>query len=341
MTEVLTNPTFIEQLAQKLRAIGSLKAVGDTWVSFDSSVPPGGVPFCGQEVTRALYADLWTWAQAQGKVKTELEWQEHAMANGGNCPYYSSGNGSTTFRMPCVLGYFKGSSVTTEGGTYKPQKLPMPTINTFLRMDAVALGEYGATDEWGNDGETAYTTTGNDERKTRQENLPLNKRVAQVTIDEGIYQDGADVQPETYQVLVGVYAVGVIQNINNTDVQQLQTGLATLEANAVKSVNGVTPTAGNINIDTSSGQYMPYYKGEVAVTEFPYTVPKDGAFYARSSTNDSTWADLYVNGKTVYQSDISAYTLVASTVVLVSKGDVVTKGGTTSGCKFFPLNVNK
>lgn len=332
----MSNQTFIEQLAEKLRAIGSLKAVGDTWISFDSSVPPGGVPFCGQEVTRALYADLWAWAQAQGKVKTELEWQEHAMANGGNCPYYSSGNGSTTFRMPCVLGYFKGSSVTTEGGTYKPQKLPnikgsgipFENINSINLMPPRTGAIYDIT--------TVQNYLGHFGGDKDNIQLGFN-----ANLYDDRYQDGADVQPETYQVLVGVYAVGVIQNINNTDVQQLQTGLATLEANAVKSVNGVTPTAGNVDIDTSSRQYMPYYEGEESVTTFPYIVPKDGAFYASSSTNDSTWAELYVNGKRVYQSDISAYTLVTSTVVLVSKGDSVTKGGTTNGCKFFPLNVNK
>lgn len=247
MPDLLTNPTFIEQLAQKLRAIGSLKAVGDTWVSFDSSVPPGGVPFCGQEVTRALYADLWAWAQAQGKVKTELEWQEHAMANGGNCPYYSSGNGSTTFRMPCVLGYMKGSSVTTEGGTYKPQKIPN------------LKGEYSARQAMG----SVISESRTEGVFEKGEQLNSNAQIASATGNassvllfnahnyDDRYQDGADVQPETYQVLVGVYAVGVIQNINNTDVSQLQTGLATLEANVVKSVNGVTPIAGNVTISAA------------------------------------------------------------------------------------------
>lgn len=325
---------FIAELTKKLRAIGSLKAVGDTWVSFDSSVPPGGVPFCGQTVSRALYADLLTWATEQGKVKTEEEWQAYAAANGGNCPYYSQGDSLTTFRMPCVLGYLRGSSVTTEGGTYKPQKLPnvRGTIGTVVDANLDNRGQETTPPFYPiGPGQTADNTVQPDTKVGMDLSL----------YDPDLYEDGADVQPETFHVLVGVYAVGVITNINNTDVSQLQTGLATLEANAVKTINNQPPTAGNINIDTSSEQYMPYYKGEVAVTEFPYTVPKDGAFYAKSTTNDSTWAELYVNGKTVYQSDISAYSLIASTVVLVSKGDIVTIGGTTSSCKFFPLNVNK
>ena len=274
---------FIEELTKKLRAIGSLKAVGDTWVSFDSSVPPGGVPFCGQTVSRALYADLLTWATAQGKMKSEEDWQAYAAANGGNCPYYSEGDSLTTFRMPCVLGYLRGSSVTTEGGTYKPQKLPnlkgagIPSEaisamgnfppRTGVFYDITSPSNYRGfynTDE--DNGQIAFNAHLYDER----------------------YEDGADVQPETFHVLVGVYAVGVITNINNTDVSQLQTGLATLEANAVKSVNNTLPVSGNVTLDLTKYRWAKPNKERVYNKTFPYKAESDGVWYIKRNLNGGT-----------------------------------------------------
>lgn len=50
------------------------KNVGDEWHSFTGKIPAGGVPYCGQEVTRTTYADLWNYVQTQGLVTTESEW---------------------------------------------------------------------------------------------------------------------------------------------------------------------------------------------------------------------------------------------------------------------------
>lgn len=325
---------FIEELTKKLRAIGSLKAVGDTWVSFDSSVPPGGVPFCGQTVSRALYADLLTWATAQGKMKTEEEWQAYAAANGGNCPYYSQGDSLTTFRMPCVLGYLRGSSVTTEGGTYKPQKLPnlkgkaRPRDSSgFFRSTDVEILYEGvfASGERVNSNYYLNITTG----------YPSDELVFNAHLYDERYEDGADVQPETFHVLVGVYAVGVITNINNTDVSQLQTGLATLEANTVKSVNNVTPVAGNVQIDEINNRWG---KPNATIIEadsgvsFPYTAPENGVFYAR--TDSGTGGGILLNGNRVGNLD-----QFSSISVPFKKGDVINISGGTNNRKIC-LNVS-
>lgn len=320
---------FIQQLAEKLKAIGSLKAVGDTWVSFDSSVPPGGVPFCGQTVSRALYADLLTWATAQGKIVSEEEWQAYAAENGGNCPYYSEGDSLTTFRMPCVIGYLKGTNVTTDGGKYKPQKLPnlkgsfdgntdddgvTPTPRKtgvfYTKQSSGASGGNGTT---GTSGIIGFDASLYDDR----------------------YEDGADVQPETFHVLVGVYAVGVITNINNTDVSQLQTGLATLEANAVKSVNSKTPTNGNVQIDEINNRWG---KPNATIIEadsgvsFPYTAPENGVFYAR--TDSGSGCGILLNGNRIGNLD-----QFSSISVPFKKGDVINVSGGTNNKKIC-LNVS-
>ena len=74
--------------------------VGFMYFSVELTVPTGRLPAFGALYNRALYADLWAYAQERGLVISEAEWQAIASANNGNCAYYSSGDGSSTFRVP-------------------------------------------------------------------------------------------------------------------------------------------------------------------------------------------------------------------------------------------------
>ncbi|QNM92366.1 phage tail protein [Aliarcobacter cryaerophilus] len=56
----------------------------------------------GGEFNRAHYPKLWVWLQGKSFLKTETEWQAEALANDGICGFYSSGNGTTTFRVPNI-----------------------------------------------------------------------------------------------------------------------------------------------------------------------------------------------------------------------------------------------
>ena len=204
-------------------------SLGDTWISFDSTVPAGGVPFCGQTVTRAMYGDLLTWATAQGKVKTESEWQSIASANGGNCPYYSSGDGSTNFRMPAVLGYFKGAASASEGGTYKAEGLPnIEGITSALRNNATigfarSTGVFDCSPVRKNTEGLLGGTFNNVSSATGSivETFDASRC-------SPIYGNSSQVTPETFTVLVGVYA-GAYSNEGSIDVAGLQTAMAALE----------------------------------------------------------------------------------------------------------------
>lgn len=252
---------FIDELAKKLQGIGTLKGVGETWISFDGSVPAGGVPFCGQTVSRSLYADLWAWVQSKGKVKTETEWQEIATAQNGNCQYYSDGDGSTTFRMPCVKSYFKGVANPTEAGVHVSEGLPIPKAKLYLRADSSSLTTTGATDKFGNDGNTLtnyLNSSGTDEYAIDQDAIATNARGIFVENEaSSVYKEDAEhVTPETFTVLVGVYAVGIVTNLGSADVTNIQTALAALETSVVKTVNGQAPTAGNVNVQSGIAQIV-------------------------------------------------------------------------------------
>lgn len=75
--------------------------VGFEYFSMNPNIPIGRLPLFGGEYDRIIYADLWSWVQEQaGYLITEEEWQTYATNNDGNVPFYSSGDGSTTFRVP-------------------------------------------------------------------------------------------------------------------------------------------------------------------------------------------------------------------------------------------------
>ena len=55
----------------------------------------------GRELKRSTYPGLWNYIQKHPSVlKTESEWQEVAATDNGVCRFFSSGDGSTTFRLP-------------------------------------------------------------------------------------------------------------------------------------------------------------------------------------------------------------------------------------------------
>lgn len=61
----------------------------------------GTLPLNGGVFSRSEYPQLWSWVQSQGDyLIAESEWQSKASKNDGPVPFYSTGNGSTTFRVP-------------------------------------------------------------------------------------------------------------------------------------------------------------------------------------------------------------------------------------------------
>lgn len=209
--------------------------VGEEWISYTGRIPFGGVPYCGQEVTRETYRDLWEYAQTQGLVKSEEEWQRIATACNGNCPFYSSGDGSTTFRMPKIIGYIRGAVAPSEAGGYAKEGLPNITgrlDNNFDRnvfnghADGAFYQENGQGRRWAANEST--TTTLGEMRFDASRSNP-------------IYGTSSHVTPETSVVLFGVYAFGEVVNVGELDAPLLASSIARIESSYV-SLNGGTLT---------------------------------------------------------------------------------------------------
>lgn len=68
----------------------------------------------GALVSRATYPELWTWVQANAPLISETDWQTQAAAQ-SSVGAYSTGDGSTTFRLPRILDYVRGGLIADVG----------------------------------------------------------------------------------------------------------------------------------------------------------------------------------------------------------------------------------
>ncbi|MGE4871418.1 phage tail protein [Yersinia enterocolitica] len=84
---------------------GGLPLLFSWWEDNRTHIPEGTAPRDGQELSRALFPDAWAAAQAKGLVNTEAEWQADPLKR----MKWSSGNGTTTFRLPDENGKSPGS----------------------------------------------------------------------------------------------------------------------------------------------------------------------------------------------------------------------------------------
>ena len=97
------------------------KSVGDLWMGFDSKSKPANVQlYAGQLLSRASYEAHSAFVLGGNRtVLSESEWQARVSAD-GFCPLYSSGDGSTTYRMPLIKGVHpEFVAALAEAGQYK------------------------------------------------------------------------------------------------------------------------------------------------------------------------------------------------------------------------------
>ncbi|MDF2873375.1 MAG: hypothetical protein K0R22_58 [Sporomusa sp.] len=92
--------------------------VGFTFPLLANSPLPGSLALQGALVTRAAYPDLWAWIQANAPLITESAWQAQAAVQ-TSVGAYSSGDGSTNFRLPKIVDFVRGSDTGRTPGTWQ------------------------------------------------------------------------------------------------------------------------------------------------------------------------------------------------------------------------------
>ena len=221
------NASFVSALKEALNGLKTIHQVGEEWASYVGDIPTGGVPYCGQEVNRSTYSALWEYANAKGLVKSESEWQSLYNTQGGNVAFYSSGNGSSTFRMPRLVGYVRGASGQSEAGGYIKEGLPniVGGITTVKSVkNAEGTGAFATSAKDGN-GYTGTQTDGN---------MVIS---FDASLCSPIYGNSSHVTPETSVVLYGVYAFGEIGNTSALDASTLASAVARVESNLESAKN--------------------------------------------------------------------------------------------------------
>lgn len=186
--------------------------------------PPDGAIQCnGATYNRVLYKDFFAYATSKGWVKTEAEWQSIASSNGGFCPYYSQGDGSTTFRTPKFAPFMQVAIASANVGKYS--KAGLPDISgsvTFSHEEAntvSATGGFtkskGGSSEW----------TGNTKNTSSSTVVKFD-----ASRFNAIYGRSTTVQPESHEWMICVVVAGQATNLGSVDVSNVMSAVAQVQA---------------------------------------------------------------------------------------------------------------
>jgi hypothetical protein len=224
------------------------KGVGDLWWGHDpKSVPANVQLYSGQLLSRSAY-EAHSALVLGGKrtVVSESEWQSYASAHDGMCPYYSSGDGSTTYRMPCIKGVHpKFVAALAEAGKYVEAGAPNITgeINHFYTGSGINYsGALNFTSYEGSTGATNGTTI----NKWRV--LTFN-----ASRSNSIYGNSDTVQPPAVNVILGEYVVGTVAVVGEADAESLLAGQTLLDAKVGALEGGVGRAKAYITATWHSG----------------------------------------------------------------------------------------
>lgn len=188
--------------------------IGYEYFTFNPNIPQGSLPLFGGEYSRTTYSDLWAWVQTQtGYLKTEAEWQDLATANNGNVPYYSNGDGSTTFRVPSLKCWVRGANGTvTEVGSYLAAGLPNIT-GSLLGATTLSAAVDGALG-WEQTDATNYSMT------YQSGGMRYGRIKLDASRSSSVYGNSTTVQPESIVGLWLVQAYGVVVDTGTINEQQ-------------------------------------------------------------------------------------------------------------------------
>ena len=184
---------------------------------------------CGVVYNRATYSELWNYVQLKPSLLiSEVEWQAKYTQTGGKfVPFYSSGDGTTTFRTPLLSAYPCGVANSDNVGTYASDGLPNITGNS-KRFDENTGWARGMLVEG------AFKISNIETRGKLTNDSASNYDYAEFGFDASlsnpIYGNAEEVRPKTMYGIWVIKAVGVVvDSVGNTDLQSMLNGLNQLQ----------------------------------------------------------------------------------------------------------------
>lgn len=275
--------------------LGEVKhEMGSWWFSIDGSIPAGGLPHLGHLVSRSAYDTGWTWIEMNKTIVSDEEWLAYAESHNGTCPYYSYGDGSTTFRTPSYDQSFLKvlASISGFGGM---EEAGLPNITGTIGDVHNSIDNADGAFSSANTGTVSLFGT-------------VAGGCARFTFDASrshpIYGNSDTVTPQNYGIIVGIYLVGAVSSpIGETDAAGLLNGLSTLESRTGALENGVGRAKAYIVETWSSGAswYRKWSDGWVEQGGQGYDRSPGGttiSFTVPFSNDNYTLSDSRVNNHT-------------------------------------------
>lgn len=229
---------FINQLAEKLSKLGTVRPLGFHYLHPYGTVPADSIICNGATYSRALYKDFFDYITTQGWVKTEAEWQEIATRDNGFCPFYSSGDGSTNFRTPKFAPYQQIAMEVANATTYHQAGLPNITGRVYDKSGTNSPAwtinpeqtETSGSFRIGSEG--GHTASGTTKAGAYAKDFNFD-----ASRSNTIYGASDTVQPESHEWVMCVVAYGIATNVGSVDIQNVMSAVNTVQA-SITEVEG-------------------------------------------------------------------------------------------------------
>lgn len=219
------------------------RAMGDFWFSIDGVIPPGGLPHLGHLVERNIYSEFFTWISDTKTILTDEEWLAYAESHDGCCPFYSFGNGTTTFRTPKYDNVFlKTVSDITTVGVYEKEGLPNITGWWKATWNTANRGFHGlSAGGCFYDSYPSYDAAGRIQGTDSNNDGTRGYPWFDASRSNAIYGSSDHVTPKNISILIGVYAVGAIVPVGTTDAEKIMSGITRVEGILDTKVDKLNP----------------------------------------------------------------------------------------------------
>lgn len=224
---------FINQLAEKLSKLGTVRPLGFHYLHPYGTVPADSIICNGATYSRALYKDFFDYITTQGWVKTEAEWQKIATRDNGFCPFYSSGDDSTNFRTPKFAPFQQIAMEVAKATTYHQAGLSNITGRVYDKSGSSSpawtteITETSGAFRIGADG--GYTSSGNSQTSMYAKDFNFD-----ASRSNTIYVASDTVQSGSHEWVMCVVAYGIATNVGSVDIQNTMSVVNAVQANLTK-----------------------------------------------------------------------------------------------------------
>lgn len=221
---------FIGQLANNLSKLGTFRPLGFHYLHPYGTAPADSIICNGDTYSRDMYKNFFDYITTQGWVKTEAEWQKIATRDNGFCPFYSDGDGSTTFRTPKFAPYQQIAMGVTQATTYHQAGVPnikgsfgargIETVESSFKGSGCFFFDKNLqfTDEYS--GHHSLSVSGG---------IGFNAGSA-----NQVYGKSNTVQPEAHSWVMCVVVYNLATNVGSVDIQNVISAVNAVQAKVDK-----------------------------------------------------------------------------------------------------------